>query len=233
MGYFRKTRQAPPTRRLRQLLLALSLGLSVAVVLWQMVLMTRTDDELPRRRAGGIVQVDSRIYFAEPDDEESDAAAAADSAKRADAEPEPDADAANRESAMREKQRVDALLAAQGKPLNTLPRKRRKQQAARAARVRATTARPGVRVLHAALPQRPAHENVCSLYEHLDLPASNESGPQYTYRYRQVRVIRAPDAQHLCDKDTQVFAGINSGVFNFERRNAVRVRVGPNPNPML
>ena len=77
--------------------------------------------------------------------------------------------------------------------------------------------------LQSALPQRSPHANLCRVYEHLDLPASNESGPQYTYRYRHVRVIRAPDPLHLCDNDTQVFAAINSGALYFDRRNAVCV----------
>ncbi len=61
----------------------------------------------------------------------------------------------------------------------------------------------------------------CPLYAHLELPASNASGPPYTYRYSSPRLIRVPDAQRLCDADTEVFAGINSAVFNFERRKAV------------
>ena len=236
MGHFKRTRSEPPARRIRQMLFALSLGLSVVVLIWQMVLTTGGADEGARRREGGLVQIDSRIYFVEPGDEDGDdngseaqgesSGAGADSKKRSKA----DSDAVSeREQKASEKHRVDALLAEQGKPLNALPRNRRKkhEHQQRAGRRRAITARPGVRVLHSAVPQRSPHENVCGLYEHLDLPASNESGPQYTYRYRHVRVIRAPDEQHLCDKDTQVFAAINSGVFNFERRNAVRLCIEP------
>ena len=231
MGHFKRTHSAPPARRIRQMLLALTLGLSVVVLLWQMVL-TGGADEGARRREGGLVQIDSRIYFVEPDDEEGDIngseaqGESADSRKRSKADTDGDSE---RERKAFEKQRVDAVLAEQGKPLNAQPRNRRKkhERQQRAGRLRATTARPGVRVLHSALPQRSPHDNVCGLYKHLDLPASNESGPQYTYRYRHVRVIRAPDRQHLCDKDTQVFAAINSGVFNFERRKAVRLCFEP------
>ena len=56
---------------------------------------------------------------------------------------------------------------------------------------------------HLAAQQLSPLVHLCRLYEHLDLPASNESGPQYTYRYRHVRVIHAPDRRHLCDNDTQ------------------------------
>ena len=89
---------------------------------------------------------------------------------------------------------------------------------------RESTTPLGVSALHSAVPQHSPLESLCRLYEHLDLPASNESGPQYTYRYRHVRVIRAPDRQHLCDNDTQVFAAINSGVFYFDRRKAVSIQ---------
>ena len=85
---------------------------------------------------------------------------------------------------------------------------------------REPTTRPGVCALHSAVPQHSPLESLCRLYEHLDLPASNESGPQYTYRC----VIRTPDRQHLCDNDTQVLAVINSGVFYFDRRKAVCIR---------
>ena len=78
--------------------------------------------------------------------------------------------------------------------------------------------------LKSTVPQRSPHENLCRLYEHLDLPASDESGPQYTYRYRHVRVLRAPDQQHLCNKDTQVFIAINSAAVYFDRRYAVCIR---------
>ena len=234
MGHFRRTRSVPPTRRIRQLLLALSLGVSVVVLLWQMIL-TGSADEGSRRREGGLVQIDSRVYFVDPDDEEGDnigSEAQGESGPRkrskaasgADADADADEDSERQRKAL-EKQRVDAVLAEQGTPLNAQPRHRRKKHEHR--RRAATTARPGVRVRHSALPQRSPHENVCGLYEHLDLPASNESGPQYTYRYRHVRIIRAPNEQHLCDKDTQVFAAINSGVFNFERRNAVRFTSTP------
>lgn len=81
--------------------------------------------------------------------------------------------------------------------------------------------RPGVRVQHSESLRRSPSDSVCRLYEHLDLPASNESGPQYTYRYRDVRVIRTPDAKYLCDNNTRVFAAINSGLLYFDRRRAV------------
>lgn len=84
-----------------------------------------------------------------------------------------------------------------------------------------STPRPDMVLHSSAVPQLSPHDDVCRLYGHLDLPASNASGPQYTYRYRPVGVIRAPQKQHLCNNETRVFAAINSAVFNFDNRKAV------------
>ena len=90
--------------------------------------------------------------------------------------------------------------------------------------IRKSSTLQNLNALKSTLSQRSPHEHVCRLYEHLDLPASHNTGPQYTYRYRHVRVLRAPDRQHLCNKDTQVFIAINSAVAYFDRRNAVCIR---------
>ena len=93
---------------------------------------------------------------------------------------------------------------------------------------------------------------MCRYYTNIDLPASNKFDPQYTYRYRHVRVINVPNPKHLCNKDTQVLTAINSAAYYFDRRNAVcsntflqshygcahikpgfvsRTEPEPNPNP--
>lgn len=208
------------------MLLAVSLVLSVCICLYQIVLMSGSSNDVQRRRNGGIVQIDSRIYFVDDDDDESgdnNGDEGEPKSNKADANADGERDNAE---ALKKRAETEALLAAQGKPLNTLPRQRRKKKEQKlrshAGRRRAaTTARPGVRVRNWAAPHGSPRDEVCRLYQHFDLPASNNSGPQFTYRYRHMRVIRAPDDQHLCDKETQVFAAINSGVFNFERRNAV------------
>ena len=69
------------------------------------------------------------------------------------------------------------------------------------------------------------HESVCRIFKHLDLRASKESEPQFTYRYRYTRVIRAPDPWHFCDLDTRALIAIISEGVNFEQRKAVRVSV--------
>ena len=62
---------------------------------------------------------------------------------------------------------------------------------------------------------------MCRYYTNIDLPASNKFDPQYTYRYRHVRVINVPNPKHLCNKDTQVLTAITSAAYYFDRRNAV------------